>query len=461
MATSSVDLNALLSSLGSGATGINVSAAVSSAIYAESAPERQWQAQQTTLQQQQGAINQLNSLASSLSDSLNALSDPVGAMTSLIANSSNSNVVTASATSGTTPGNHVVVVKNLATTAAWYSDSESTSSTQLAVGSFTLQVGGGTTTTIPVGSGVTNTLDQLASYVNSQNLGVTASVISDANGARLAIVSQSSGQANDITITTPPPPSGTTSAALGFTQAVQGENSSITIDGIPVGSATNTVTGAVNGLTLNLQSAAPGTEVNVLIAPDTTSIAQALNNFVSAYNAMVTDVTSQFAYNSTTNTSGPLSADSSVRSLQGVLLGVGGYQTAGNIPTLGAMGISMANDGTLTVDSSALGDALQNNFGAVENFFQGSASNGFASSLNSQLNTYTDPAQGAFTLDLKSIATENSSLQDHITTFGLYIASEQTRLTAEYSQADILLQELPNQMNQIDSMLGYNTKNNG
>ena len=453
MATSSIDLNSLLSSLGSGATGINVSAAVSSAIYAESAPERQWQAQQTTLQQQQGAINQLNNLASSLSDSLNALSDPVGAMTSLTANSSNSNVVTASAVAGTTTGNHVVVVNNLASTAAWYSDSATSSSTQLNAGSFTLQVGSGTPTTIPFGSGVTNTLDQLASYVNTQNLGVTASVINDAEGSRLAIVSQSSGQANDITITT--------SAALGFTQAVQAKNASITIDGIPVSSATNTVTGAVNGLTLNLQSAAPGTEVNVLIAPDSTSIAGALNNFVSAYNAIVQDVNSQFAYNSTTNTSGPLSADSAVRSLQSLLLGAGSYQAGGNIPNLASMGISMADDGTLSVDSSTLGDALQNNFDAVENFFQGNSSNGFASSLNGQLNSYTDPTQGAFTVDLQSLSSQNSNLQDQIDTFGRYIASEQTRLTAEYSQADILLQELPNQLNQIDTMLGYNTKNNG
>ena len=449
MATSPVDLNALLSSLGSGATGINVNSAVSAAIYAESAPERQWQAQQATLQQQQSAINQLNSLASSLSDALNALSDPLGVMTSLTANSSNSNVVTAAAIAGTAPGNHVVVVNNLAATAAWYSDSVSSSSAQLNAGSFTLQIGSGTATTIQIGNGV-NTLDQLASTINSQSLGVTASVVNDANGSRLAIVSQSSGAANDIQITNP--------TGLGFTQAVKGKNASITVDGIPVSSVTNTVTGAVNGLTLNLQSAAPGIEVNILIAPDSTAVANAVGSFVTAYNAMVKDVNSQFTYDSTNQTSGPLAADSAVRSLQGVLLGAGGYSIGGSIATLGAMGISMGDDGTLTVDSTALGNALQNNFSAVENFFQGSASNGFASSLNSQLNDYTDPTEGAFTLDLQSLRTENTDLQNQIDTFQIYIASEQTRLQADYSQADILLQQLPNQMDQINTMLGYNTK---
>lgn len=452
MATSTIDLNALLSSLGSGATGINVSAAVSAAIYAESAPVRQWQAQQATLQQQQTAINGLNSLASTLTDSLNALSDPMGAMTSLTANSSNSNVVTASAIAGTKPGNHVVVVNNLATTAAWYSDSATSSSAPLTAGSFTLQVGSGTATTIQIGSGV-NTLDQLSTAINSQNLGVTASVVNDATGSRLAIVSQSSGGANDILITNP--------TGLGFTQAVKGQNASITVDGIPISSATNTVTGAVNGLTLNLQSAAPGSEVNVLIAPDSATVANALNSFISAYNAIVQNVSSQFAYDPVNKTSGPLAGDSAVRSLQGALLGAASYSGGGSIPTLGTMGISMNDDGTLSVDSAVLGDALQNNFSAVQGFFQGSAFNGFANSLNTQLNIYTNPSQGAFTLDLTSIRTENSDLENQIDSYNLYLASERTRLQAQYSKADMLLQQLPNQMKQIDTLLGYNTNNNG
>lgn len=452
MATSTIDLNALLSSLGSGASGINVSAAVSAAIYAESAPERQWQSQQATLQARQTAINHLNGLASTLSDSLNALSDPLGPMTALTANSSDSSLVTASAVTGTATGNHVVVVNNLASTASWYSDSVSSDSVQLQTGGFTLQASGGPATTIQTGSGV-NTLAQLASAINGQDLGVTASVVNDADGSRLALVSRRSGGSGDFSITN--------ATGMGFTQAVKGQNASITLDGIPLSSASNTVSGAVNGLTLDLLSAAPGTEVSMSIAPDSSAIANAINSFVTAYNAIIQNVSSQFAYDMTNQTSGPLATDSVVRGLQGALLGIGAYAAGGSISTLGTMGISMQDDGTLSIDSAALSSALQNSFSAVETFFQGTGSNGFAQSLSHQLNTYTDPSQGAFSLDLQSTRTENTDLQNQMDSFDLFISAEQTRLTNQYSQADILLQQLPNQMKQIDTMLGYNTNNNG
>jgi len=452
MATSTIDLNALLSSLGSGASGINVSAAVAGAIYAEQAPERQWQLEQANLQAEQGAINQINSLSSTLSDAVQALADPVGALFDTTATSSATNILTATAQAGAVSGSHVITVNSLATTGSWYSDEVSSSSTPLNPGSFSLQVGSGNPTTITIGSGV-NTLDDLASYINGQNLGVNASVVNDANGARLAIVSQNSGSANDISI------SGAT--GLLFHQAAKGQDASLTVDGIPVDSASNTVTGAVSGLTLNLQSAAPGTTVNVSVGPDSTSIANAVNNFVSAYNALIQNVSSQFVYDPTNQSQGPLADDSSVRSLQDSMLGLGGYVGSGTVSTLSDLGITMNNDGTLSVDSTALNNAIQNNMPGVQNFFQGASSNGFANTVQTQLNTYTDPTQGAFTLDLQSIKQQNSDLQDQIDNFDVYIASEQTRLQAEYSQADIALQQLPNVMNQINAMLGNNTKSNG
>lgn len=220
MSTSSIDLSSLLSVLGNGSSGIDANSAVSGAIYAARAPERQWQSQQYNLSNQTSALNYLNRLASTLTDSLHALGDPAGAMTSMSAASSNSSLVAASAAAGTAVGNHVVVVNNLAATASWYSDSETSSSATLAAGSFTLQVGSGTATTIQIGNGV-DTLDQLAAAINGQGLGVNASVVNDASGSRLAIVSQTSGAAGDISIT------GT--SGLGFTQAVVGKNASLTV----------------------------------------------------------------------------------------------------------------------------------------------------------------------------------------------------------------------------------------
>ncbi len=445
MSSSSINLSSLLSALGSSSSGIDVQSAVAQAIAADSAPMQQWENQQATLQTQTSAIQSIEGDITTLTDSLNALGDPAGALTSMSADSSNSSVVTASALAGTAPGNHVVVVNNLASTASWYSNSVASGDTQLAAGSFSLQVGSGQPTVINIGGSV-DTLNQLVSYINGLNLGVTANVVNDSSGSRLAIVSNTSGTAANFAISN--------ASGLSFTQAITGQDAALTIDGIPIDSASNSVTGAVSGVTFNLQSAAPGTEVDVSIAPDSSAAAQAVSSFVSAYNKVIGDVNTQYTVGSN-NQEGPLGGDSALRMLQSILLGSGSYTATGSIQTLADLGITMNNDGTLSLDSSILDNAIQNNFSAVQNFLQGTASNGFVNSLNTQVSGLTDPVSGAFTVDLQSISNENNDLQDQINNFQTYLNNQQTQLTNEYNQADILLQQLPEEEAQINAELGY------
>jgi flagellar hook-associated protein 2 len=445
---SGVNLSSLLSALGSSSSGIDVASAVSQAMTALSAPELQWEAEQQTLATQTSAINQIKTDVSTLQTSLTALADPAGALASMTATSSDPSVVDASAAAGATAGTHVVVVNNIASAASAYSNYVASSSTTLTPGSFTLQVGSGTPTTIQIGSGV-NTLDQLASYINGQSVGVTASVVNDSTGSRLAIVSNSTGSANGFTVSA--------ASGLTFTQTAsqQGQDASLTVDGIPIDSASNTVTGAVSGLTLNLVGADVGGQVTVTVAPDSTSVETAIATFVGAYNTAIGDVNTQYTV-SATNQEGPLAGDSTVQMLQDSLLSAGSYSGGGSgVSTLADLGITMNNDGTLTLNTATLDNAMQNNFAAVQNFMQGASSNGFASTLNNQLNNLTEPATGAFTVDLQSISSENTDLQDQINTFKTYLNAQQTLLTAQYNQADITLQEIPEEEAQINGELGY------
>jgi flagellar hook-associated protein 2 len=146
--------------------------------------------------------------------------------------------------------------------------------------------------------------------------------------------------------------------------------------------------------------------------------------------------------------------------LQNYLLGAGSYSASGNgsISTLGSLGISMNNDGTLSVDSTTLDDAVQNNFPEVQQFFEGTSLNGFASSLSNQLQSLTDASDGAFTLELSSMKSDYTGLQDDVTNFQTNIIDPlQTNLTAEYSAAEIGLQELSTTTKEIDAELGNNT----
>ncbi len=448
-------LNSVLQATNSsGSGGIDVTSAVAAIIAADSAPETAWENQQAAIANQTAAIHQLQSESSNLSDQLNALNDVAGALGSISATSSDSTVVTATAQPGTTTGNHVIVVNHLAATASWYSSSVASSSTALAAGSFSITANG-TTTAIPVGgTGDPDSLDALAASINSQSLGVSASVITDSSGARLALVSQSSGAAGNFSIS-----SGSGSSGLTFTQPVTGADASLTVDGVPITSASNTVTGAVSGLTLTLQGpSSPGTEVDLNLTANTGSIESAVDSFVSAYNTLITDVNSQFDYNSSTNTDGTLSSDSVVRGLQSSLLAATNYSAAGGsaFSSLAALGIATNQDGTLSVDSTSLESAINSNPGGVQAFFQGSAQNGFATALNSTLSTYTDPSEGAFTVDLSSLSSENQELSDQINTFQLYITAEQATLTTEYNKANVALQELPTEIKQTQTLLGEN-----
>ncbi len=172
---------------------------------------------------------------------------------------------------------------------------------------------------IPVDSGDgTNTLTGLASYINNQqNLGVTASVVTTASGASLALVPQSSGAAGVITISNDTTGSGNgmgfpnsynpasppAENGMGFTDAVDGKDAALTVDGIPIDSASNTVTGVIPGVTLTL-SGQSSTPVTLQISPDLTPIATDINTFVSDWNTLITAVNAGIQTNSSTGAAG-------------------------------------------------------------------------------------------------------------------------------------------------------------
>jgi flagellar hook-associated protein 2 len=205
----------------------------------------------------------------------------------------------------------------------------------------------------------------------------------------------------------------------------------------------------------------PATTIQLSLGPDTNAINTAVSSFVNAYNTLITDVNSQTGYNSSTQTAGILQSDSSITGLQSALLASTNYGSgSGAFQTLASLGIETNSDGTLTLNSSTLANAVQTNSAAVVSFFQGSALNGFTSALSSSLNTYTDPTQGAFTVDLKSISNEYQSLTDQTNTLEIYLSAQQKILTTQYNAVDVALQQLPQKLKQIQALLNPNQNSN-
>lgn len=452
MSSSSLDISSILQALtGSSSTGLNVSALVTAAATAARTPETNWKTQQATLTAESSLLGQVNSLSSTLYDDIQKLATPDGVMTSLSASSSDYSVASVSVSSGAVTGTHTINVGNLAVAGSMSSGAYASSTTALPSGSFTINGAGGKTATVTIGSGV-NTLDDVAKYINGQNIGVNASVVTDAQGARLALVAATSGVANDFTIS-----NNTTS--MTFSQGAGAKDASLSIDGISITSSTNTITGALSGVTLNLAKAGSAT---VTVETNTSSITSAINSFVSDYNSLITGINGQFKFNASTGSSGLLATNAATRSLQSSLLNSVTYSTsdanAGNIKSLSALGISMKDDGTLTVDSTKLQNALKNNASQVQNFFQGSASNGFANKLANTLDMYTDTSNGAFTVDINNNKQQISDLQSQIDEREAYVSEQMPIWQAKYAQAASELLSLPSKLKQIDAMLG-NDKN--
>jgi flagellar hook-associated protein 2 len=227
------------------------------------------------------------------------------------------------------------------------------------------------------------------------------------------------------------------------------------------------VTGAVPGVTFNLQSAVPGAQVSVDVVPDTSQASNAISQFVSDYNTLISALNTQFS--DTGSGQGALADDPTVRNLQSTLLDALSYtaspasgSSTTTVPNLSSLGITVNTDGTLSVNSTTLNSELQNNFSDVQNFFQGSALNGFANSLDQQLTNFVSPADGAFTVDLQSFSSEYTTLQTDITNFqNNVIAPLKTQLQSEFSQAEIALQELPAEIKNVDAELGMNNSSGG
>ena len=220
-------------------------------------------------------------------------------------------------------------------------------------------------------------------------------------------------------------------------------------------SASNTVEGAISGVTLNLATADPNKQVTLSVSQDATQVAQAISDWVDSYNALVKSVNSQFSFDATTGSAGILSGDSSVRLLQDSLLQLVPFSMSsnGDYGTLRSVGIEMADDGTLSIDSTTMNDVLANHFSALTSFFQGD--NSFGTNLSSTALMLDSPTGSPISLDLQTLRQTNQDLTNEISDFEARLASQQQTLLLQYSQINAALQELPSLQGQISQHAGF------
>jgi flagellar hook-associated protein 2 len=330
----------------------------------------------TNLQNQQANVVQRESIYNTLQANLTALQSAVNSLSSTTssvfdgrtATSSNTNLATASASSSAQPGIYSFTVNSLAQAQEIASQGFDSANSAITQGTFQFQVGSGAVNTITI-NGTNDTLQGLANAINTANAGATASLINDgssAQGYHLLLTANKSGTANAITITNNLAASGSGATQPVFNQIVQAAaDASITLGSgsgaMTVTSSSNTIDNVFNGITLNLVGANPSQPVAITVANNTQAETTAVTNFVSAYNAVIGFINQNDSYNTQTQQGGILLGDFQATSIfstlaQSVTSAVGGVNTVAN--NLSALGITINADGTLTVNSNTLNQAV-------------------------------------------------------------------------------------------------------
>ena len=348
--------------------GFDVTNTVNEIVSNMQSVETPWKNQLTNLQSQDTALTSIGTDLSSLSTALQSLTNFEGVLSEKQGSSSDTSVLElTSASTSAVAGSHTIVVNSLAQTSSYYTNSISANDTLS--GSFTIQVGSGSAQTIQLNS-TNNTLSSLASAINSGSYGVTANVITDSSGSRLELVSNTSGSGGNIvlggTLT-----DSTAGSAMSFTQAQAGKDASLTVDGIAITSSSNTVSNALPGVTFQLLSASPGTDVQVQITNDNSAVESAVSSFVTAYNTVIGDLNTQEG-DTSTGTPEPLYGNSTISNLQQSLESALNFAQASNA-TSTAVAITPSDQVSGSVSISVGGTTQTVSVGSNDDTLQGLA----------------------------------------------------------------------------------------
>lgn len=228
------------------------------------------------------------------------------------------------------------------------------------------------TTSLAIADG--STPEEIRDAINAAKAGVSATVVNGTNGKQLVLVSDTPGSDQEITLSGIDGLSydGDGSGTDEFTQLQAAQGSAFKLDGIEITATTNTVSSAIDGLTLTLsEESEEGVATTITVSRDTSSLTSAVNSFVKAYNDFNTTASSLGGYNATTKVAGTLNGDSGLRGSQNVLRlafnSVPAELSSANLQRLSDIGVSFLKDGSLTVDATKLEKAISKDLTGVAN----------------------------------------------------------------------------------------------
>jgi flagellar hook-associated protein 2 len=411
--------------------------------------------QSDLLQKKQLATN-LESAVSDLATSVSNLGS-IGASQGLAGSSSDTTKVVVNSTSATTPVSYAItnissVAKSASETSALgYADG--TTATVSTTGTMRLVIGGNAVTPDITLDAAHNNLTGLRDAINALGAGVTASVLTTGTGATpyyLSVSATSTGQ-NAIQLVDDP----TGAATQQLTSANPGANADFYVNGAHVVSASNLINSVVPGMTFTIAGqTAAGQTVTLSAASDPTQISAGLQDFVTKYNAVASQLSAQYG-----PAAGMLSGNPLIWGIQAAMRGLVNYNGTGVIKSLSALGIEVDSHGQMTFNQTTSDPTQHIAFNSLSSAqiagafsFLGSATAGFGA-LSAKLTQFSDPITGAIKAQQDQFDAADTRISDQVTAMTARVNAMQTTLSAKLQAADTQLAQMQSQQQLLTSTI--------
>ena len=424
-------------------SGYDTQGIVKALVGAEKAPKQsQITKQQTVTTTQLSAVGSVKSALEAYRAAITKLNS-AASFNGLAATTSDEKTVKATLGDGASSGKYVLKVDNLATSSKVTSKAFTGAAAVANPGeenqTLTINQSGKSYNVVITGG---STLQQVRESINTQlsAQGISANVLSDANGARLVIGSTNSGVGTDITL------SGDSDLAVGYDKGPAAVNAKYSIDGIAMESTSNTVKSAISGVTLELVAPTDKDKTTTInVASNTATLKTSVQSFVTSYNALMTAINAQTKVTATgdqaTTTAGALTGDASMRdlvsSLRGELVNGSGN---GSISSLSQMGITTdQKTGLLSLDDKQWDAAVAKNPTDIAKLF--TSSDGLIARMNKATDSYVGTT-GTLASRVKDLNTKFTDLTTQQADLDRRMEALQLSLSAKYTAMDTLIAKI-------------------
>lgn len=459
---------ATISSVGLG-SGIDVNSIVTQLVAIEKMPIAALTTKATKIGNQVSALSQIKAQFAALGDVATRISAP-SAWSARTAVSSNPSAATITATGVAVASKFTLDVDALAsqqvTASVGLATGEKPGAGTLSVQLGAWSAGGGLFTAgaadaVTVSIDAADSLNVIASKINSAKAGVVATVFNDGANDRLVLTSKLTGevsgfrvQSADATMASlvfDPEASPLTGMAASDVAAQYGQNAKARINGIPVTSSTNTLSSNMTGVSISLlatttvgygTSAAVKAPLVMSISEDVTPAVRNITDFVAAFNALSQNLSDLTKYDAANKSAALFQGDSGIAGLQNVLRSMAGSSSLGaSKQRLSDIGIERQLNGSLTISTAKLSVSANNGTQLQQLFTQDNndlSSNGFALKFK----------------DLSSgVLSTRGSISTRLTAFNNELVRNTVSQTKVTAQATLFEARLRKQYSALDSQM--------